>query len=188
MGSSTGNAFERLRKEAKRLLKAVQSGDEAALRRFTQYWPASGPSGEVRNLVRTQLVIARERGYRSWTHLKTSLLPKKERVMETTLSTMPYSGKKELYKVTHLKWHTEVRGRRCDHNGKPLPSVERITISLIDEAYRDPQYPKATGFMPFIVHMSIEEAEELQAQLAKAIAERRRTDAEAKGNGSEQSS
>jgi hypothetical protein len=81
MVSSTGNAFERLRREAKRLLKDVQSGDEAALRRFTQYWPATGPSGEVRNLARTQLVIARERGYRSWAHLKTALLGNEERVM-----------------------------------------------------------------------------------------------------------
>jgi hypothetical protein len=81
MGSSTGNALERLRKEAKRLLKSVQSGDEAAFRRFAPYWPAAGPSGEVRNLARAQLVIARERGYRSWAHLKTSLLGNEERVM-----------------------------------------------------------------------------------------------------------
>ena len=81
MGPSTGNAFDRLRMEAKFLLKDARHGDEAALRRFTQYWPASGPSGEVRNLARAQLVIARERGYRSWTHLKTSLLRNEERVM-----------------------------------------------------------------------------------------------------------
>lgn len=81
MGSSTGNAIDRLRKEAKRLLKDIRRGDAAALQRFTQYWPASGHSGEVRNLARTQLVIARERGYRSWAHLKTSLLGNEERVM-----------------------------------------------------------------------------------------------------------
>jgi hypothetical protein len=81
MGSSTGNAFDRLRLEAKFLLKDVQRGDEAAFLRFTQYWPATGPSGEVRNLARAQLVIARERGYRSWTHLKTSLLGNEERIM-----------------------------------------------------------------------------------------------------------
>jgi hypothetical protein len=81
MGPSTGNAFDRLRLEAKCLLKDVRRGDEAATRRFTQYWPATGPSGEVRNLARAQLVIARERGYRSWAHLKTSLLGNEERVM-----------------------------------------------------------------------------------------------------------
>jgi hypothetical protein len=81
MGSSTGNAFDRLRLEAKCLLKDVRRGDEAATRRFTQYWPATGPSGEVRNLARAQLVIARERGYRSWAHLKTSLLGNEERIM-----------------------------------------------------------------------------------------------------------
>jgi hypothetical protein len=81
MGSSTGNAIDRLRLEAKCLLKDIRRGDAAALRRFAPYWPASGPSGEVRNLSRTQLVIARERGYRSWAHLKTSLLGNEERVM-----------------------------------------------------------------------------------------------------------
>ena len=81
MGPSTGNAFDRLRMEAKCLLKDVRRGDEAATRRFTQYWPATGPSGEVRNLARAQLVIARERGYRSWAHLKTSLLGNEESVM-----------------------------------------------------------------------------------------------------------
>jgi len=81
MGSFTGTAIDRLRLEAKRLLKDIRRGDAAALQRFTPYWPASGPSGEVRNLARTQLVIARERGYRSWAHLKTSLLGNEERVM-----------------------------------------------------------------------------------------------------------
>lgn len=81
MSPSNGNAFDRLRLEAKCLLKDVRRGDEAAARRFTQYWPATGPSGEVRNLARAQLVIARERGYRSWAHLKTSLLGNEERVM-----------------------------------------------------------------------------------------------------------
>ncbi|MFZ4397488.1 MAG: hypothetical protein ACOYOU_17890 [Kiritimatiellia bacterium] len=188
MGSSTGNAFERLRKEAKRLLKAVQSGDEAALRRFTQYWPASGPSGEVRNLVRTQLVIARERGYRSWAHLKTSLLPKKERVMETEFYTKPYAGREGFYKFTHLKWRVEARERNCDCSGKPTATDERITVNLDDSEYRVANRSDVGGFVPFIVHMSIEEAEELQAQLAKAIGERRRADSEAKGKGSEKSS
>lgn len=81
MGPSTVNAFDRLRIEAKCLLKDVRRGDKTALRRFTQYWPASGESGNDRNLARAQLVIARERGYRSWTHLKTSLLGNEERIM-----------------------------------------------------------------------------------------------------------
>jgi hypothetical protein len=89
MGSFTGTAIDRLRLEAKRLLKDVRRGDAAALQRFTQYWPASGPSGEVRNLARTQLVIARERGYRSWAHLKTSLLPNKEKVMTEQKQAIP---------------------------------------------------------------------------------------------------
>jgi hypothetical protein len=86
MGSFTGTAIDRLRLEAKRLLKDIRRGDAAALQRFTTYWPASGPSGEVRNLSRTQLVIARERGYRSWAHLKTSLLLKEDTAMETQIS------------------------------------------------------------------------------------------------------
>jgi len=188
MGSSTGTALEPLRKEAKRLLKSVQIGDEAALRRFTQYWPASGPSGEVRNLARAQLVIARERGYRSWAHLKTSLLPKQERVMETEFYTKPYSGQEGFYKFTHLKWRVEARERNCDCSGKPLATDERITVNLADSEYRVANRPDVGGFVPFIVHMSIEEAEELRAQLTAAIAERRRADAEAKGKDSAKTS
>jgi hypothetical protein len=108
--------------------------------------------------------------------------------METEITTWPYSGKEGSYKFANLKWRAEAQGRRCDHNGKPLPSVERITISLLDGDYRNPNNPRASGFLPFIVHMSIEEAEELQAQLAKAIAERRRADSETKGKGSDKSS
>ena len=87
MGSFTGTAIDRLRLEAKRLLKDIRRGDAAALQRVTAYWPASGPSGEVRNLARTQLVIARERGYRSRAHLKTSLLGNEERVMSEEKNT-----------------------------------------------------------------------------------------------------
>ena len=188
MVPSNGNAFERLRREAKRLLKDVQSGDEAALRRFTQYWPATGPSGEVRNLARTQLVIARERGYRSWAHLKTSLLPKKERVMETQLCTRPYSSKTDVYNIPQLKWDVKAQSFTKGCKDTCLTTVERITMMLHDEAFRDPQNPNSAGFAPCLVYMSVEEAEQLQAQLAKAIAERRRADAEAKGKGSDKSS
>jgi hypothetical protein len=188
MGSSTGNAFERLRKEAKRLLKAVQSGDEAALRRFTQYWPASGPSGEVRNLVRTQLVIARERGYRSWAHLKTSLLGNEERVMDTVLYTGSCSGKNGKFECTDLKWRVRHRQNNIDENTGREWIDERITINLIDTKYKRPGASIPCGCSVMIAHLSIEEAEQLQGQLAKAIAERGRADAEAKGNGSEQSS
>ena len=68
--------FENLRREAKRFLKNVRQGDEAATRLYAQYWPQARPADEP-VLARAQLVIARERGYRSWTHLKTSLLNEK---------------------------------------------------------------------------------------------------------------
>jgi len=70
-------AFERLRKEAKRFLKDLRREDNAAIRRYAQCWPPTAATNEARTLARAQLVIAREHGYRSWTHLKTSLLGEK---------------------------------------------------------------------------------------------------------------
>jgi hypothetical protein len=78
---SGNTTFDRLRREAKRLLKDLLNGDEEAIRRFTQYWPATRSGDEARTLVRAQLVVAREHGYRSWAHLKTSLLAGEKRKM-----------------------------------------------------------------------------------------------------------
>src|SRR5262245_34764124 len=69
--------FETLRREAKRLLKNLRDGDRAATVRIAPYWPRNGVADEV-CLAQIQLVVARERGYRSWAHLKTSLLTIKE--------------------------------------------------------------------------------------------------------------
>jgi hypothetical protein len=184
MVHSESSAFERLRREAKRLLKDLHNGDEAATRRYAQYWPGTQSTDEVRTLARAQLVIARERGYRSWAHLKTSLLPKKERVMETEFYTKPYAGREGFYKFTHLKWRVEAREHNCDCSGKPTATDERITVNLDDSEYRVANRSDVGGFVPFIVHMSIEEAEELRAQLTAAIAERKRADSEAKKEGS----
>ena len=187
MGSFTGTAIDRLRLEAKRLLKDIRRGDAAALQRFTPYWPASGPSGEVRNLARTQLVIARERGYRSWAHLKTSLLGNEERVMDTVLYTGSCSGKNGKFECTDLKWRVRHRQNNKDENTGREWIDERITINLIDTKYKRPGASIPCGCSVLIAHLSIEEAEQLQAQLAKAIAERRRADSEAKGKGSDKS-
>ena len=81
MVHTDSSAFERLRREAKRLLKDLRDGDKAAIRRYAQYWPGTQSTDAVRTLARAQLVVAREHGYRSWPHLKTSLLPNKEKVM-----------------------------------------------------------------------------------------------------------
>jgi hypothetical protein len=72
---TTTNAFDRLRKEAKSLLKDLRHGDAAAVRRYACYWPAA-EVGDQLCLARAQLVVAREHGYRSWSHLKTSLVPR----------------------------------------------------------------------------------------------------------------
>jgi ankyrin repeat protein len=52
--------LEQLRKQAKKLVKAVRAGDEDALRRL---------GGREPILARAQLVVAREQGYPSWTAL-----------------------------------------------------------------------------------------------------------------------
>lgn len=105
--------------------------------------------------------------------------------METAFYTRPYSGNQGTYQFTHLKWRVEARDHKCDCSGKPTFTDERITINLFDGEYRNAKMPHATGFVPFIVHLSVEEAEELRAQLTAAIAERRRADKEAQGKGSD---
>ena len=108
--------------------------------------------------------------------------------METEFYTKPYSGQEGVYKFTHLKWRVGAREHNCDSSGKPLATDERITVNLADSEYRVANRSDVCGFVPFIVHMSIEEAEELRAQLTAAIAERRLGDEEAKKKGSSKTS
>lgn len=77
MSRTVDPRFNRLRREAKRLLQDVRQADAAALSRYGHYWPANG----LPNLARAQLVVAREIGYRSWTQLKTTLLSNAENSM-----------------------------------------------------------------------------------------------------------
>ncbi len=71
-----------LKKRAKSLLKSVRSGDEQALARIAPYFP--NPS--IIGLQEVHLMLARERGYSSWSQLKTNL----------TTSADPHSTKEEL--------------------------------------------------------------------------------------------
>jgi hypothetical protein len=58
-----------LKKRAKSLLKSVRSGDEQALARIAPYFP----NLLIIGLQEVHLVLARERGYSSWSQLKTNL-------------------------------------------------------------------------------------------------------------------
>ncbi|MEM9139519.1 MAG: ankyrin repeat domain-containing protein, partial [Pseudomonadota bacterium] len=59
-------SLEHLKKQAKRLLRAVQAGDNAAL---AQVGPYFGDPAKI-SLQQAQLVIARDHGFSSWTRLK----------------------------------------------------------------------------------------------------------------------
>lgn len=68
--------LQQLRKQAKELLRAFQSGDADALKRFQEHLPdrrpLGGPEGsdEGPTLADAQCVLAREYGFTSWTRLK----------------------------------------------------------------------------------------------------------------------
>jgi ankyrin repeat protein len=62
-----GAALARLRKDAKRWLRALRSGDEAALERFRKWLPQHAGEPQLREV---QQALARERGFASWADLK----------------------------------------------------------------------------------------------------------------------
>ena len=77
MSESKSPNLDYYRRRAKALLKLAQSGDPAALQRFTQHHPdfrkdAAGVALASENLAlnQAQLVIARENGFSSWPRLK----------------------------------------------------------------------------------------------------------------------
>ena len=63
-----GAALARLRKDAKRWLRAIRGGDQAALDRFRKWLPRHLGEPQLREV---QQALARERGFVSWADLKT---------------------------------------------------------------------------------------------------------------------
>jgi ankyrin repeat protein len=61
--------LDQLRRQAKELRDAANSGDPAALERVARYGGSVGPPGSVR-LALAQLAVAREHGFPSWPKLK----------------------------------------------------------------------------------------------------------------------
>ncbi len=68
--AETSKGFERARKEAKRWLKALRSGDGGALERFQKALPRHTDNPGLREV---QQALARERGFESWAALKEQL-------------------------------------------------------------------------------------------------------------------
>ncbi len=66
-------SLEHLRKEAKRLRKAVRAGDAAALALVAEHHPRASRATEPFSLADAQLVTARSYGFASWTRLKQHL-------------------------------------------------------------------------------------------------------------------
>jgi uncharacterized protein len=62
-----GAALARLRKDAKRWLRAIRGGDQAALDRFRKLLPQHAGEPQLREV---QQALARERGFASWADLK----------------------------------------------------------------------------------------------------------------------
>src|SRR6185503_5586325 len=62
--------LENQRKQARSLLNAARAGDARALKRLAALHPKPKAAGAKWSLHHAQLVIARERGFKSWTKLK----------------------------------------------------------------------------------------------------------------------
>jgi hypothetical protein len=87
--------------------------------------------------------------------------------MDSNLYTKPYEGIEGVFALPgHIRWLVlpAYPGRTAD--GEPAID-ERVTVVLADKPNR---------FWPVIVKMSVSDAEQLQAELATAIAERKRRD------------
>ena len=63
-------SLESLKKEAKRWLKALRSGDAAARSRYEELYPHGSETPTLREV---QQALAREHGFASWGALKTQL-------------------------------------------------------------------------------------------------------------------
>lgn len=73
------DTFEALRREAKRLLRNCRERQPSAVSRIRACWPEAVSPDFCLKLTQAQLVVAREHGYRSWRHLRASVLADTER-------------------------------------------------------------------------------------------------------------
>ncbi len=65
-------SYDVLRRDAKRLLRDYRKGLSSAINRVSVYWPSASSDFPLK-LTQVQLVVARERGFRSWRHLRASV-------------------------------------------------------------------------------------------------------------------
>jgi hypothetical protein len=109
----------------------------------------------------------------------------KEEDMDATIKTSLNLGETNVYKVSDAKYHVSA-GHFKDCHDKSCGYVDRIMMTLVDPAQKgdSPRRHNCLGLSLCAVYMSIEEAEELQTQLAAAITEKRRRDNETQGKGS----
>ncbi len=69
----TTRTLDALRREAKRLLRDYRERQPSAVSRVSVCWPKAASPDFPLKLAQVQLVVARERGYRSWRHLRASV-------------------------------------------------------------------------------------------------------------------
>ena len=69
----TTKTLDALRREAKRLLRDCRERQPSAVSRVSVCWPKAASPDFPLKLAQVQLVVARERGFRSWRHLRASV-------------------------------------------------------------------------------------------------------------------
>ena len=69
----TTRTLDALRREVKRLLRDCRERQPSAVSRVSVCWPKAASPDVPLKLAQVQLVVARERGYRSWRHLRASV-------------------------------------------------------------------------------------------------------------------
>ncbi len=69
----TTRTLDALRREAKRLLRDYRERQPSAVSRVSVCWPKAASPDFPLKLAQVQLVVARERGFRSWRHLRASV-------------------------------------------------------------------------------------------------------------------
>jgi hypothetical protein len=136
--------LERLKKEAKRWMSALEAQDAGARTRLERVWP-DAPSGPT--LRDVQLALAREHGYPGWTALKQALMPdptagaravsQYEAIAAALLEAYRTGTPEAMERHYRLTWHRRPwRGMRTyvqlDLGRRPAGDDDDVDITLDD--------------------------------------------------------
>ena len=113
-----GTPLDSVKDEAKLLLNSVKEGDEAALARVRPYF------SQASKLSETQLVIAREYGFASWTKLKRHLELRDE--FATAREEMGEAMKRMLKTLPAAQLSADEKVLTCNFCGKSQHEVSKL--------------------------------------------------------------